>query len=332
MTERTVSSYIERLRTNMQKTIRESLADKINYLKEFWQTKKNQHLTIMLVPHSEKKTHKIYISYSSILIFLLLSVGIIFISTVNILNHNFKQYEIKELNLSNQDFVLQSEKLKKEVENLQKLIEYYDSKIQKLYSRLGGNSPELLNQLNSEQKELLKNFEKETNIAREFYTQKASLHDIKLSTHLVDEMIYLIKKKNNLVKNTPYLWPAKGYILFPFGKYVSPITGKLVKNNGIDIGAFPGTEVIATAPGTVFETGFTENTGYYIKIAHRFGWKTIYANMDRIQVEKDQVVSREDVIGFVGKSSISKFYFLHYEIHVGTNPLNPSSFLNQIEN
>jgi murein DD-endopeptidase MepM/ murein hydrolase activator NlpD len=297
-----------------------------------WEQKKNQYLTIMLVPHTDAKSIKIHISYKYIFLFLLTTIFIMFVSIINLLNNNFEEYEITELELSNEDYEKEVKKLQIETKRLHELAQLYDAKIQSLYMKLEGDKNKLMESLPAENRKILEPYMPKTDIPAGVFQLESDINSIERTGELLKEMIELIQKKNSIVKNTPSTWPVKGYILFPFGKYLSPITGKEVNNNGIDIGTFPNAEVVATAPGVVFEIGFAETSGYFVKVAHKFGWKTYYSNLDRIKVKKDQEISKEEVIGYVGKIPGKKFYHLHYEVHVGTSPLNPSSFLNPVQN
>lgn len=315
----------------MAKPYLEQLQEKYQQYKQWWRKKKNQKLTIMLVPHNQKKPINLYISYQAITIFILITVGIMFLSAINVLNHNFKQYEIDELTYSQKDFAIESKKSRHQIKELHKRIVYFDTKIKELYKNIGGDRSKILSELKQEDRKLLESYFQEQKIPQEIQTLDSDAYDLEKSTRLIEKIIQMISKKTNLVRNTPSIWPVKGYILFPFGEYMSPISGRLIKNNGIDIGTFPGSRVFVTAPGVVYETGFTEYTGHYIKVAHKFGWKTIYSNLDRILVKEEQKVKKGDLIGFVGKTSRNRYYFLHYEVHVGTSPLNPASFLNQFQ-
>ncbi|MCB1189338.1 MAG: M23 family metallopeptidase [Leptospiraceae bacterium] len=286
----------------------------------------------MLIPHTEKKSRSIYISYRAISIFILILALILSISAINVLNQSGNAHEINEFHYTNKDYIRQSAKLRSEAKTLHNMVQYYYEKISSLYLKLGGDPFKLSQPSNQSEQLSVIPQGIQTNINSETYTIKGDIYNLKLVSELTNEVIKLMKNKSNIIENTPSLWPTKGYILFPYGNYLSPITGKEETNNGIDIGTFPGTEVIATAPGTVLEIGYTEVTGNFIKIKHKYSWKTIYSNLDRIQVEKGKEVSRGDIIGYVGKSSLSSIFYLHYEVHVGTKPLNPYSFLNQIQN
>lgn len=296
--------------------------------------KGREKLTIMVIPHTERKTVNFVISYKAITIFLGVVVLLMFTSAVNVLSHSGSMHELTELNLSNIDFQRQSEKLREEVDTLHTTINYYYDRISTLYIKLGGDPSKVSKGVGGASPKLseFQNFQtKESNLTRETYKIKEDIHNLKLSRELSEEIIKMIKKRKSIIKHTPSIWPVRGYVLFPYGKYVSPITGKEEFNRGLDIAAFPGSEIYSTAPGLVYEVGYSANTGHYVKIAHKFGWKTIYSNLDRVKVNKNDKVNKGDSIGFVGKTNQNPIYHLHYEVHVGTQALNPFSFLNQIQ-
>ncbi|GBF51345.1 metalloendopeptidase [Leptospira ryugenii] len=293
--------------------------------------KGREKLTIMVIPHTDRKTINFVISYKTISIFIGVVVVLLVISAVNVLSHSGSVHQLTELNLTNKDFIRQSSKMKDEVNSLHETIQYYYDKISNLYIKLGGDPARVSKGMGGSNQFFAMQGTPQTNISEESFRIKEDIHNLKLSSELSDEIIKLIKKRKNIIRNTPSIWPTKGYVLFPFGKYLSPITGKEEFNRGLDIGSFPGAEVIVTAPGIAYETGFSPATGYYVKVAHRFGWKTIYSNLDRIKVKKMEKVSKGDVIGYVGKTPENPIYHLHYEVHVGTQALNPFSFLNQIQ-
>lgn len=261
---------------------------------------------------------------------------LMFISAVNVLSHSGSMHELTELNLSNIDFQRQSEKLAEEVSSLHSTINYYYEKTSSLYIKLGGDPSKVSKGIGGASPRLSEFAEnsaraKVGNVTDETFRIKEDIHNLKLSRELSEEIIVMIKKRKSIIRHTPSIWPTKGYVLFPYGKFTSPITGKEEFNQGLDIAAFPGSEVSSTANGLVYDIGFTPSSGYYIKIAHKFGWKTIYSNLDRIKVNKNDKVNKGDIIGFVGKSNQNPIHHVHYEVHVGTQTLNPFAFLNQIQ-
>lgn len=287
------------------------------------------HFTLMVVPHSERKTYTISIPYRTITVSILLFSFLILLSSFIVLNYSGNDHELYDLQISNEDFLIQSKKLRNELKTLHELSNLYYEKISSLYIKLGGDPSRIYF---IKERDIIGYMEPNSDVFMETYRLHTDTYNIRLANELTKEIIKIIKDKKNILQNTPSLWPTKGYILFPYGKYFSPIVGGEVFNHGIDIGSFPGTEVVATAPGEVYEIGYADITGYYIKIAHRYGWKTIYSNLERVQIKKGQYVTKGQIIGYVGKTPMNPVYFLHYEVHVGTTPSNPHSFLNQVQN
>lgn len=83
-----------------------------------------------------------------------------------------------------------------------------------------------------------------------------------------------------------------------------------------------GRRVLASAPGKVIVSHYSENNGYgnTIVIAHGNGWRTRYAHLKTRAVEHGDQVRQGQRIGRVGKSSAiyDLSPHLHYEqIHDG---------------
>ncbi|MEE1043513.1 MAG: M23 family metallopeptidase, partial [Clostridia bacterium] len=91
-------------------------------------------------------------------------------------------------------------------------------------------------------------------------------------------------------------------------KYTMPLTGELQKgfssdellwdetmqdwrtHNGIDIASDAGAEVDTAAEGTVVEAYESETYGFVVKVQHPDGIVTVYKNLERIVVEKDDTL------------------------------------------
>ena len=71
-------------------------------------------------------------------------------------------------------------------------------------------------------------------------------------------------------------------------------------NLGLDFISSPGQEACAAFDGTVLETGFTEENGYYVLIAHGGGIMTAYVQLQSVSVKTGDDVSQGDVIGDIG--------------------------------
>jgi len=117
---------------------------------------------------------------------------------------------------------------------------------------------------------------------------------------------------------------AKKFLMPVSGKIISKYTGKKGSNDGIDIGAIPGTAVVAAADGEVALISNSVDSSSIVLLRHKNNIYTVYSNISGVRLSKGQQVQRGQRIGVVAKSSPS---YLHFEIRRGTQSLNPMPFL-----
>ena len=66
--------------------------------------------------------------------------------------------------------------------------------------------------------------------------------------------------------------------------------------------------------------------GNYVVIDHGYGYKTLYAHMQKYIVKKAQKVKRGEIIGYVGNTGTSVAPHLHYEVHKNGRKIDPVNF------
>jgi murein DD-endopeptidase MepM/ murein hydrolase activator NlpD len=102
-------------------------------------------------------------------------------------------------------------------------------------------------------------------------------------------------------------------------------------HDGVDFPARKGTEVLATADGTVkvAKKLYTPNKSYgrEIVIDHGDGYETRYAHLSKVKVHKGQKVSRWEVIGEVGQTGRATGDHLHYEVILSGKRQNPEHYI-----
>ena len=76
--------------------------------------------------------------------------------------------------------------------------------------------------------------------------------------------------------------------------------GRVRPHLGTDFAAPVGTEIRATASGTVVKSGYTRGNGNYVTIKHNNTFSTQYLHMKKRGVKKGQFVRQGDYIGTVG--------------------------------
>ncbi len=101
-------------------------------------------------------------------------------------------------------------------------------------------------------------------------------------------------------------------------------------HSGIDIAAEVGTEVDTAAPGTVMEAYQDEMYGFVVKIQHSDNVVTVYKNLEKAVVKKDDAVDEGQMIGTVGNSGafeIAQKPHLHFEVISDDKNINPLDFI-----
>lgn len=164
---------------------------------------------------------------------------------------------------------------------------------------------------------------------------REELRMLKVELPLLDETLEElhsdVEDYKSLLAATPRGWPVddqgKGYILSEFDFRKDPFTGETKFHNGIDIGVWYGTPVIATADGIVNCANWVGAYGFVVYIDHNYGYQTRYAHNSKLIVRSGQSVKRGDVIAYSGSTGRSEGPHLHYEVRVNGVPKNPRNFL-----
>lgn len=146
-----------------------------------------------------------------------------------------------------------------------------------------------------------------------------------------DEVIQMAANKEERLAARPAIQPVglKDLTRFgsSFGIRFHPILKVVRPHNGIDLTAPRGTNIYATADGTVRQAGHRAGGfGKKILLDHGFGYCTLYGHCDEILVKYGEKVKRGEVIGRVGSTGLSKSPHLHYEVHVNGRPVDPINY------
>ena len=124
-------------------------------------------------------------------------------------------------------------------------------------------------------------------------------------------------------------WPIQGTLLRRFGKQKDPISGEVIKSNGIDIQAPNGTPVRVVADGVVALARFIDTYGQTVVVNHG-KYSTVYAHLNGVQVSQGQKVSANQTIGLVGNTGVTDTQnnsWLTFEIRYQKSPQDPLQWL-----
>jgi murein DD-endopeptidase MepM/ murein hydrolase activator NlpD len=112
-----------------------------------------------------------------------------------------------------------------------------------------------------------------------------------------------------------------------YGQRIDPFNGRPAFHSGLDMAAFERAPVVATSPGTVVFAGTRSGYGYTVEIDHGHGFRTRYAHLRDIQVERGDQVAIGQRIGSMGNTGRSTATHLHYEVWFRGRAVDPVNFL-----
>lgn len=135
--------------------------------------------------------------------------------------------------------------------------------------------------------------------------------------------------RRKLASVTPSIWPCDGEMTSGFGPRVHPVYGIGRLHAGCDFTTPHGTNIRATAAGTVVHSDWLGGYGKTIEIDHGRGLKTLYAHCSELKVKKGDKVQKGQLIGQVGTTGLSSGPHCHYEVHKNKKPIDPTPYLVQ---
>lgn len=146
-----------------------------------------------------------------------------------------------------------------------------------------------------------------------------------------EELTASIRNKSKMLNSIPSIQPVANKelkrIASGYGYRIHPVHKVRKFHRGVDFTAPTGTEVFATGDGKIVKASRSRR-GYGNKIVvdHGYGYRSLYAHLNTIDVKKGQIVKRGEKIGTVGSSGLSTAPHLHYEVHHEDKAINPINF------
>ncbi|MCQ2591656.1 MAG: M23 family metallopeptidase [Treponema sp.] len=292
-------------------------------------------LTIMIVPHSQGKVINIQTNVFALILSGLLTVGILS-SFIYFNKHSIAtDTEITNLMNQNRETLASLDQLRDENANLFQAAKRFQSSLSQSLSLLGINQVEnkfdtSLN--NSDLSSLFSTKEIATGSARELADIQELTSYLEGAVEPIEQIGRMIKTQQSLFTEIPSICPIKSptlHISMAFGPNHHPYSNQWYIHKGIDFSTWrSGDPVMATASGQVVTVGYDNSFGNFVIIKHNHGIYTRYAHLSTYRVQKGQLVEQGNVIGYVGNTGISTGPHLHYEVHIGSDVVDPAKYIN----
>ena len=122
-------------------------------------------------------------------------------------------------------------------------------------------------------------------------------------------------------------WPVSGRVVQEFGRSVHPVFKTVTVHNGLSIAADRGTPVYAVHAGQVEFADYLPGFGECVILDHGSGYYSLYAQLDRVYVEKGNPVAAGELLAEVGEATGEDGSQLYFEIRHGKTPLDPADWL-----
>lgn len=290
----------------------------------------HEKMTIMFIPHNEKKIFNFQISKFIISFFILLFTLIISASLYAV----YKNSEVKDEEMKTMtNYKAVREQLKK----FQDLSDEIDSmmddikpQVEKIYTlSTGSENPESIwYTLPVEPAE--NDEQKARGVPRRIEELRDLRHDLVNAAKTVKAVSVFVDERKKVVDGIPSNYPNPGHITSLFGWRRSPFGFGRDFHYGIDIAAEFGTPIKATADGEVIFAGWSGGYGNMIRISHDYGYETIYGHCSRLAISAKTSVKRGQIVGYVGQTGSSTGNHCHYEIRISNTPVNPYPYMGSV--
>lgn len=306
---------------------------KINRMWHSFLEKGHEKMTIMFIPHDEKRIFNFHISKFMVSFLIILLTTIVTTSSFAYMKNNSVKTEEEQLIENYREIRKQLDEYEKMTGEVASLMNEIRPEIEDLYSMAAGGreagnlwvSGKQIQKKSSAEDEQLKKV-----LPREVYELQALQQDLMNATNTVKTIRNFVDVRSKVIDNTPSIIPNRGHITSLFGWRRSPFGKGRDFHTGIDIAASEGTPIRATAPGKVIMTGWGGGYGNMVRIQHKYGFKSYYAHCSSVIVKKDDYVHKGQVIAYVGHTGASTGNHLHYEIRLGNVPINPYPYMSRM--
>ena len=289
----------------------------------------------MIVPHSQSKVINIQTNVFALSLGIVIVIGIV--SSFLYFNRRaiISNSEITSLMNENRETLASLDALRDENINLLQSAKRFQSTLSESLSLLGidkNNSVSKASVSNSDLASLFSSKDTMVGAVQEMADIRSLTAYLENSIQPIEQIGKMLENQSNLFKDIPNIWPVKNpnaHISMMFGPNIHPITGQWYIHKGIDFSTWrQGDPIMAAANGQVVTVGYDNSFGNYVVIRHKHCMYTRYAHMSVALTKKGTFVNQGDVIGRIGNTGITTGPHLHYEVHIGSDVVDPGKYIN----
>ncbi len=292
-------------------------------------------LTILLVPHSQSKPLSFQTNVFALIFGVILVVGM----GISFVYFNQKTIgasaEISRLQNENRKTLASLDELRDQNNDLMQTAKRFQSSLSQSLSLLGINQSNQASRSSMQGSDLSSLFSSNDLVSgttQETADIEQLISYLEGAIQPIEQIGKMLESQGNLFSEIPNIWPLKngdGHISMEFGQNRHPITGQWYIHKGLDISTWrSGDPVVSTADGQVVTVAYDRSYGNCVIIKHKHGIYTRYAHLNSFRVKKGEYVEQGQVIGTVGNTGISTGPHLHYEVHIGSDVVDPAKYVN----
>jgi len=294
-----------------------------------------RHYTVVFVPHSEKNVYNLRISVLSISCFFLILAAILGTFFWYGASHKSTLTNLADKDNRLKDTQASLDQIRDEVSHLFREVRNFEPVLSNTLMALGADVAGMNRTSQVSAGDLSSFFgikESPAGTLQEVEDLRRLSVFLTSATSPIREIGTLLNSQSALLTEIPSIWPIRGgigHISMLFGQNENPFTGQYYIHKGIDLSTYrSGDPIVVTADGQVVAVDFDANGfGNNVIIRHKHGFYTRYAHMQRIHVHAGQRVQQGEVIGLIGNTGLSTGPHLHYEVHIGSDVVDPYKYI-----
>lgn len=287
-------------------------------------TRGRERVTVMFVPHSQKKIKSFHISHYAIVITVSVVLLVSLVAFSMLTNKSMTETEKSYLTKKQQEYEYQLAMLELNMNEFLGATAYREE-LRSLFLSAGliDESDEILPRGGGEDEVAIPDAEREL-INEQIIQMQVLIKELEMSRGYLDEIENRLDARQTFLDSVPNIWP------------LTPHTGAVInqfdeadsfENRGLTIDTLPGTPVRATANGTVVSLFYDPNrSASTVIIEHEYGFTTIYRGLGKVDVASNSTIVKGEQIGVTQSTSRGKSGFV-YQIQIADTLVNPEEYI-----